>query len=213
MDDPKEREAYQLFRRALVFRDEDAWRTLYARYQGLVTTWVRRHSGFAHASEPAEWLVNRAFEKMFVAIDEAKFGQFPDLPSLLRYLQMCAHSAVVDAVRRRERALLVEDPKGHSPPDPEAEAVERMAMQELWEVLESILVEERDRVLFHESFVNGTPPRELVRRRGDLFRSVEEVYNAKRTLLSRLRRHPRIQEFRRKHDGPAGAGPSLGGGA
>lgn len=143
-----------------------------------------------------EWLVNRAFEKMFLAVDEEKFQRFPDLPSLLRYLQMCAHSAVVDALRRQERAFLVEDPEGGAAADPEAEAVEQMALQELWEVVQSAVADERERVVLYESFVHGIPPRELVRRRGDLFASVEEVYNAKRNLLSRLRRHPRIQAFR-----------------
>ncbi|MCS7173400.1 MAG: sigma-70 family RNA polymerase sigma factor [Armatimonadetes bacterium] len=196
MGDQKELEAYQLFRRALVFRDEDAWRTLYARYQALVASWVRRHSAFSHAGEPVEWLVNRAFEKMFLAVDEEKFRRFPDLPSLLRYLQMCTHSAVVDAIRRREQAFLVEDPKGNAAADPEAEAVARMGIQELWETLRSVVADERERVVLYESFVHGIPPRELVRRRGDLFASVEEVYNVRRTLLSRLRRHPRLQAFR-----------------
>ncbi|MDR5709437.1 MAG: sigma-70 family RNA polymerase sigma factor [Armatimonadota bacterium] len=196
MGDQRELEAYQLFRRALVFRDEDAWRALYTRYQALVASWVRRHSAFPHAGEPVEWLVNRAFEKMFLAVDEEKFQRFPDLPSLLRYLQMCAHSAVVDALRRQERAFLVEDPEGGAAADPEAEAVEQMALQELWEVVQSAVADERERVVLYESFVHGIPPRELVRRRGDLFASVEEVYNAKRNLLSRLRRHPRIQAFR-----------------
>jgi DNA-directed RNA polymerase specialized sigma24 family protein len=196
MGDPRELEAYQLFRRALVFRDEDAWGALYARYQALVASWVRRHSAFPQAREQVEWLVNRAFEKMFLAVDGEKFERFPDLPSLLRYLQMCAHSAVVDALRRREQALLVEDAKDEMALDPEAEAVAQMEVQELWEVVWSAVADERERVVLYESFVLGIPPRELVRRRGDLFSSVEEVYNAKRNLLSRLRRHPRLQAFR-----------------
>jgi len=195
-DASKDLEAHGLFRRALVFRDEDAWRTLYARYANLVGMWVRRHSAFPRCGEPVEWLVNRAFERMWVAVDEDKFARFPDVASLLRYLQMCAHSAVVDSARRRDHAVLTEALTHEASVDPETEAVLRMERAELWEAVQSVLIEERERVLVHEAFVNGAPPRKIYERRRDLFDSVESIYALKRTVLNRLRRHPRIQGFR-----------------
>ncbi len=195
-DASKDLEAYSLFRRALVFRDEDAWRTLYTRYANLVGMWVRRHSAFPGCGEPVEWLVNRAFEKMWAAVSEDKFTRFPDLASLLRYLQMCAHSAVVDASRRRDHAVLTEALTHEASVDPETEAVLRMERAELWEIVQSVLIEERERVLVYEAFVNGVPPRKIYERRKDLFDSVESIYTLKRNLLSRLRRHPQIQGFR-----------------
>jgi DNA-directed RNA polymerase specialized sigma24 family protein len=191
-------EAHALFRRALVFRDEDAWRALYARYEVLVAMWVRRHPGFLRTGEPVEFFVNRAFEKMLTAIDEDKFSRFPDVPSLLRYLKMCAHSAIVDVLRRRDEALLLEDDDSQSDsgPDVEALAVRNLERNELWEAVESVLADERDRALIYESFVNGASPRQILVRLPGLFDSVETIYTTKRNILSRLRRHPKIRAFR-----------------
>ncbi|MDR5683670.1 MAG: sigma-70 family RNA polymerase sigma factor [Armatimonadota bacterium] len=191
-----EGDAHALFRRALAFRDEDAWRTLYARYEALVAAWVRRHPGFLRTGEPVEFFVNRAFEKMLAAVDEHKFTRFPDVPSLLRYLKMCAHSAIVDVLRRREETLLADDPPPGSVPDVETLAVRNLEREELWEAILSVLADERDRALVYESFVNGASPRQILARLPGLFDSVESIYTTKRNILARLRRHPKIRAFR-----------------
>ncbi len=186
-------EAYALFHRALVERERDAWSALYARYENLVAAWARRHPGFLRTGESVDYFVNRAFEKLLSAVDGDKFSRFPDLPSVLRYLKMCTHSAVLDLVRARQRQAFEEPGEVPQAHDPEAEALERLHRQELWNLVQSLLRDDRERVLVYESFVLGTPPQELQRRRPDLFTTVEEVYLAKRNLLGRLRRHPRVR--------------------
>lgn len=188
----RDAEAYALFRRALVQRDRDAWDALYARYENLVAAWARRHPGFLRTGEPVDYFVNRAFEKLLSAVDGEKFSRFPDLPSVLRYLKMCTHSAIVDLVRARRREAF--EPPVHAPtPDPEAEALERLHRREVWDLVQSLLRDDRERVLVYESFVLGTSPQELRDRRPDLFPTVQEVYLAKRNLLGRLRRDPRVR--------------------
>ena len=59
--------------------------------------------------EEPQYFANRAFEKMWGVLSPQKFGQFPNLKSLLRYLQMCVHSVIVDYARRGEQATLLED--------------------------------------------------------------------------------------------------------
>ncbi len=188
-------EAYALFRRALVYGDRDAWRMLYARYENLVAAWARRHPGFLRTGEPAEYFVNRAFEKMLAAVEGDKFSRFPDLPSLLRYLKMCTYSAVLDLVRTRQRQAFEEPGEVPHTQDPEAEAIERLHAQEVWDLVQSLLRDERERVLVYESFVMGTRPQELKELRPDLFPTVQEVYLAKRNLLHRLRRDPRVRSL------------------
>ncbi|GBD29521.1 hypothetical protein HRbin32_00611 [bacterium HR32] len=189
----RDAEAYALFHRALVHRDREAWSALYARYENLVAAWARRHPGFLRTGEPVDYFVNRAFEKLLAAVDGDKFSRFPDLPSVLRYLKMCTHSAVLDLVRARQRQAF-EDP-GDVPQthDPEAEALERLHRQEVWDLVQSLLRDDRERVLVYESFVMGSTPQELRERRPDLFPTVQEVYLAKRNLLGRLRRHPKVR--------------------
>ena len=46
--------AYELFRRALVERDELAWEHIYTHYGSLVESWVRRSGAFAGSGESSE---------------------------------------------------------------------------------------------------------------------------------------------------------------
>ncbi len=185
--------AYRLFQQALVHRDPEAWRELYARYENLVAAWVRRHPAFPHTGESVAYFVNRAFDKLFTAVDARKFRHFPDAASLLRYLKMCVHSSVLDVVRQQERAALDNPVRVAEAPDPEAQALANLQREELWSLVESVVRDERERVVVYESFVCGIRPQQVRRRHPHLFPSVEAVYLAKRNVLLRLRRHPRLQ--------------------
>jgi hypothetical protein len=189
----RDEQAYALFRQALVHGDPHAWRELYARYEKLVAAWVRRHPSFLQTGEPVGYFVNRAFDRLYSAVDADKFARFPDLASLLRYLKMCAHAAVLDVARQQERRAFEEPVRVSEAPDPEAEAVANLEREELWSVVQSVVRDERERVLVYEAFVLGNTPQQLCRRRPDLFPSAQEVYAARRQLLYRLRRHPRVQ--------------------
>ncbi len=87
---------YELFRRAILLRNELAWARIFAQYQRLVSHWVERNAAFASSGEDVVYFVNRAFEKMWLGITPKKFETFPDLKSILRYLQMCVHSVLID---------------------------------------------------------------------------------------------------------------------
>jgi DNA-directed RNA polymerase specialized sigma24 family protein len=100
------RYCFELFRRAIVEHDHCAWELVYAQYRPLVTGWVTRHAAFPTSGEEAQYFVNRAFEKMWLALAPEKFGQFANLKSLLRYLQMCVHSVILDHVRAAEQSAL-----------------------------------------------------------------------------------------------------------
>jgi hypothetical protein len=173
----RDEQAYALFRQALVHGDPHAWRELYARYEKLVAAWVRRHPSFLQTGEPVGYFVNRAFDRLYSAVDADKFARFPDL----------------DVARQQERRAFEEPVRVSEAPDPEAEAVANLEREELWSVVQSVVRDERERVLVYEAFVLGNTPQQLCRRRPDLFPSAQEVYAARRQLLYRLRRHPRVQ--------------------
>ncbi|MCS7234924.1 MAG: hypothetical protein RMM30_02970 [Armatimonadota bacterium] len=189
----RDEHAYALFRQALVDGDPDAWRELYARYENLVAAWVRRHPGFLQTGETVAYFVNRAFDRLYTAVGREKFARFPNAGSLLRYLKMCVHAAILDAVRQQERRAFEEPSRVSEAADPEAEAVANLEREELWAVVQSAVRDERERILVYECFVCGATPQQLHRRHPQLFPSTEAVYLAKRSLLQRLRRHPRIQ--------------------
>jgi DNA-directed RNA polymerase specialized sigma24 family protein len=192
------RYAYELFRRALVDRNEAAWEQIFVQYRGLVESWVRRSGAFASSGETSEYFVTAAFTRFWRAIPPARFAQFPTLPSLLQYLQRCAGCVVIDSVRAQSWAeVLPEDslPHGQRPlAAPDEEAMERVSREEFWALIGAQLHDEAERVVVHDSYVLGMKPGDICERRPDLFASVHDVYNVKRNVLGRLSRN---QELRR----------------
>ena len=59
---------FELFRRAIVDRSQDAWALAYTQYRPLLSGWVERHSAFEGSGEETQYYVNRAFEKMWTAL-------------------------------------------------------------------------------------------------------------------------------------------------
>ena len=86
--DHDSRFCYELFRRAFVHGNELAWNCLYEQYQELVLSWIVKHPLYSGLGEEADYFMNRAFEKMWQGIPAENFAKFPDLKSLLRYLQI-----------------------------------------------------------------------------------------------------------------------------
>jgi DNA-directed RNA polymerase specialized sigma24 family protein len=193
------RYCFELFRRAFAGRDEQALACLYHNYRTLVLSWVARHPLAGALDEEAEYFLNRAYEKMWAVITPEKFAGFRDLKSLLRYLQMCLHSVMIDHARAREQAkVLEEDEEGEERseltdrPD-EAESLEqrvarRQEARALWALVEQRLKSEQERVVAYGMFVVGLKPRELIEEFPGLFRGVNEIYILKENLLARLRR-------------------------
>jgi DNA-directed RNA polymerase specialized sigma24 family protein len=181
--------AIELFQRAICGRDELAWSEVIAQYAGLVRAWVRQHPAALRGSDDDE-LVWGTFERFWAAVGPERWQQFPNLASLLRYLKMCAHSAVIDNLRFRQRAP--------SAPMDYATAASynmlgRLAATDLWNAIVSLLPDESERLLIYLSVVREMTPGEILRRCPQRFGSVAEVYRIKRNVLERLRRSPELQ--------------------
>lgn len=191
--------SYELFRRALVERNEAAWEYLYYHYNGLVEGWVRRSGAFTSSGESSEYFVVGAFTKFWRALTPERFSSFPTLASLLHYLQLCATSVVIDSVRAQSWAeMLPEDTVSldlmpqHSPDE---EAMNRVQREEFWRFIDAQLHDEVERVVVYCSFVLGLTPRAIFSQRSDLFNSVNDVYNVKRNVLGRLGRNAQLRQM------------------
>jgi DNA-directed RNA polymerase specialized sigma24 family protein len=193
------RYCFELFRRAIVDQNQHAWRLVHAQYRALVSGWVERHSAFPDTGEEVQYFVNRAFEKMWRAMPPAKFSRFGDLRSLLRYLQMCVYSAIVDHVRKAELstvqlddAVSVADDATPGPLDGDQVDAE-LHRQEFWQMIGARLQNEQERKVVYGSFVLGLKPRELHARHRKTFSHVKDVYRVKQNLLARLRRDDELR--------------------
>lgn len=195
------RYCFELFRRAFVGRSERAWALVYDQYRPLVAAWVERHAAFAASGEEVQYFVNRAFEKMWHALPPEKFVGFASLASLLRYLQICVHSVLLDRVRRSELdSISLEDefldkanlPDGRSQGD---NPLARLHRQDVWDALTERVKDDRERQVIYGSFVLGLKPRELHRHFRGTFREVQEIYRIKDNVIARLRRDDELHKF------------------
>jgi hypothetical protein len=154
--------------------------------------------------------VNEVFAKMWTAVGAEKFTRFTDLAGLLRYLKMCAHSTIMDHVRRARHHTgdllserLLED--GWEPhkklTDVRASSAEEavlagLSAEGLWREVSNQLHDELEALVVYCSIVLAETPREIYAHHRDRFASIQQVYSTKRNVLARLK--PHFQ--RRQHD-------------
>lgn len=201
---------YELFRRAFVHDNELAWHCLYQRYEQLVISWINKHSLYPGLGEDAAYFMNRAFEKMWKGIPAENFDKFPDLKSLLRYLQMCTHAVLIDFARWKEQAHLwdraAQSDNGAEEIDPFAafvdtstqleQDVERRELQTiLWQKLQSLCNHEKESLAIYGSFVLGLKPREVFDLYSSYFNDVRDVSRTKDNFLARVRRNVEFRQF------------------
>lgn len=197
------RYCFELFRRAIVAHDQRAWDALCHNYRPLVSSWVRRNRAFASSGEEIDFFVNGAYAKMWSAMSPQKFGDFDDLKSLLRYLQLCTASVVMDHARSAEyHEMLEEMPPGLEESNESAVedvALARRERELFWQAIGQRLNDDKERLVLHYSYVVGFKPAQIYDEKQDLFEDVREIYRIKENVLARLRRDTSLQELLAPH--------------
>ena len=193
---------FELFRRAFAERNDAAWAKLYHQYHGLVTGWICEHPQFASADEEPDYFANGVFTSMWKACPPERFANFPDLPAVLAYLKSCVHTTILNHTRKRRPAVaeiseeLVGTPHSAGTTDPMAGAVlNKLARTELWHLLDSLLHNDKERLVTELYFIQGMKPRMIYDQHGDRFATVQEVYRIKQNLMERLSRNTDLQQF------------------
>ncbi len=201
-----DRYCLELFRRAIVRRDDDAWACLYQQYAPLVLTWVNQHQTAAAllGQDGGSPLVNAVFAKFSQALTPVKMDNFDTLAAILKYLKMCVHSVIADEVRARQARQYEEtlDAIEQEPAsdDPAEDVISGMSIQSLWQVIQEELNGEDERLLIYLAYVQGMKPAEICAHHRRYFPTVEDVYRIKRNVLERLRRNRRLQAiFKNRH--------------
>lgn len=190
---------FEVFERAVVRREDEAWATIVAQYRGIVLAYVGQHSAAAMIREPDDYWVNRAFQRFWSAVGPDRFGQFPDLAALLKYLKLCVHSVLMDEMRSRRASpvnSLDEIPETvPSSSNAERSVVGKLAGEQLWSTIAAELQDEAEEVVAYLSFARELKPSEIYVRHPRLYASVADVYRIKRNLIERLRRSPEVRAF------------------
>lgn len=194
--------AFELFRRALVLRDDAAWSGLYDQYTFLVKSWILRRAS-THFIDDVDGLVNAVFAKFFHAVNACNWQNFRDTRAVLAYLRCCAESVVADDRRLRQRWSR-EDPLDVMEQelqfdDPAEVVATQLVAQDFWHVVSNAVSGYKERLVL-QLIALGDQPRELQQRYPLLFPSVNDVYRVRRNLLERLRRNRAVQAFVRQRD-------------
>jgi DNA-directed RNA polymerase specialized sigma24 family protein len=196
-----EREIQALYR-ALLERDAASWDEAWECWSPRVAAWVRRHPQYRYTGEDVDYFINRAFEKLWRAVDSQKLGRFENPAQLAQYLKLCVHSVIVDALRSpapEAVAAVASEDELKDLPAPELaveeQVVGRAYRDSLWATVAEHARSEEERCLVDAILVRGMPPREVASRYRGLFGGVEDVYRIKRNLMDRLSRDQRLREF------------------
>src|SRR5215211_634340 len=143
-----EQAGYELFRRAIVERDEQAWAAIYTHYRLLLISWARHASVRVPAVGQFEDIADRALARAWSALSAEQFVQFSSLPALLGYLRACVGAVVIDAARAdatRERMCRRLDMP--SVATPEDLVLGAQGRDELWKLVGKLISNERERII------------------------------------------------------------------
>jgi DNA-directed RNA polymerase specialized sigma24 family protein len=196
--DPDATDGYQLFRRALVERDQEAWAAIERRYGAQLARWARSNRLYGQAGEEAEALANQALVRLWLTIGPDRFDAFPTLSSLLGYLRCCVNTLVIDQARlraaeQRRMQRLEQSLIARVAPSPSAEVLERVRAGELWAEVRGHCRDELEERLAYGYLILGLKPSDLLAAMPTLPGGTAAINGALARLLRRLRRSQRLR--------------------
>jgi len=179
----------ELFHRAILQSDQEAWAWVHYCFEGMVLGWVHRHPQRAVACrlESEEYYVALAFERFWQATACNRHLAFKSLAAALQYLHASLHGTILDTLRTYQRPGEVSLPESGAPGEPSMEDV--TSDNELWNILKRILPNPREQRLAYLLFHCGLGPREIVQYCSPEWSSVQELSVLRRTIMERVLRH------------------------
>jgi hypothetical protein len=195
--DEQQDDGYELFRRAILERDDDAWTAIYTRYRSLLVSWANRCQANARTGEWQDDIADHALARAWAALTPERFAAFHSLPALLAYLRACVATAVIDCARSRavsERMLQKMEVGAIA--SPEQIVLAEIDRDELWRLVGAIAETPEERIVLVESFAYGLPPRAILTRHPQIFANIAAVYSVKRNLITRLQRDRELLRLR-----------------
>ena len=186
----------ELFHRAIMQSDQEAWTWVQHCFEGMVLGWVRRHPLRAVACrlESEESYVAQAFERFWQATAFNQQLEFKTLAAALQYLRASLHGVILDTLRTHARPGEVPLPEPGAAGEPSMEDV--TFGSELWDILKGLFSNQREQRLAYLLFHCGLKPREIVQFCSPEWSSVHEIYSLRRNIMERVLRHADLLRWR-----------------
>src|SRR5947209_1554207 len=166
----------ELFRRALKEHDPPAWEVVQQQFNDILLRWLRSHPlrDSACLFDSEENYVAQTFARFWLATVSNQEIEFRTLAAALRYLRASLHGAILDTLRAYSRPHEVPLPEPGEAGEPLVE--EWDDGQDLWEVIQSLIPDERELRVAYLIFHCGLKPREIVHFCSEEFCGVKEIY-------------------------------------
>lgn len=207
------RYCFEIWRRAIVEKDEVAWNAVIQQYNGFVRRWLSlKLSRHPYLQFEEEALANGVFINFFRFVGPEKFDTFQNLAGVLQYLKMCCATIVADAMRDYQARTLdvsldfsasSEDSSDgglsyadrlKSDDDLEGTIQVKADRSVFWRTIWDNLPDPTDRALVYLRYILDMPPREISQQFPHYFPDVQQVYRRNKNLLWRLRNNPEFSQ-------------------
>jgi hypothetical protein len=176
----------ELFRRATMQDNQEAWASVQHCFGGMVRGWLRCHPSREAACrlESEEHYVALAFESFWQATASHQRVEFSQLSAALQYLRASLYGAILDTLRIYAR------PRGVSLPEPgeagEPRVEDSTDSCEVWDILKTILSNSLEQRLAYLLFHCGLKPREIMHFCPQEFSDVQEIYRLRCNIVEQL---------------------------
>ncbi|MGZ3643944.1 MAG: hypothetical protein ACXVCM_08835 [Ktedonobacteraceae bacterium] len=176
----------ELLRRAIVQEDERAWVGVQHCFSGMVRGWLYRHpkSDIACRLESEENYVAQTFERFWQATALFRHVEFTTLAAALQYVRACLNGVILDTLRTYARPGEVMLPESGEVGELQAEDTTDSC--EVWEALQTMLSDDREKRLAYLLFHCGLKPREIIHFLPQEWSDVHEIYRLRRNIMARL---------------------------
>jgi hypothetical protein len=181
----------ELFHRALVQHDPDAWELLQERCNPMVRAWIYKHPHHAIACyhEPIEYYAAHTFTRVWQS-SMLNTLEFDTLSGALSYLKLSLQGVVIDALRMYSRPNCAQLPISGSGPD--TYSIEESGVEnnhgrgEVWDNINALLLNKRERRLAYLFYHCNLKPKEIARNYPEHFSDTQEIYGLIRNIMERL---------------------------
>lgn len=174
----------EIFRRALVLHNEQAWDTLIQRFRGSILGWLHRHSyrEAAYRLHSEEDFVALTIERLWTVTVRNQSLEFQTLAGALKFMRACLNSVIIDGLRGQIKEVAL----------PETGFLELVAPvtdqgKVFWEAIKNMLPDQREQRLAYLLFYCNLKPRQVIQFCPGEFSDVQEIFQMKRNILDRLR--------------------------
>jgi len=174
----------EIFRRALVLQDEQAWDTLTQRFRRTILGWLRFHPyrEAAYGLHSEEDYVALTIERLWIVTVRNQNLEFQTLAGALKFMRACLNSVIIDGLRGQIKEVAL----------PETGLWELAAPitdegKEFWEAIKSMLSDQRQQRLAYLLFYCNLKPRQVIQFCPEEFSDIQEIFPMKRNILDRLR--------------------------